>query len=804
MRDWLSGKQTDLLLVLVLALLPTVFLSNVLFSDQVLVGDNLARNDPWAAYADEELLGRPTNGRIDPLYQYYPHRVIAAEIVGAGTVPLWNPYYLCGTPFLATEPLAGFFYPPNLIYYLIDPLRAFGLSAWLHLFFAGLFMFLYLRSVRLDRSSALFGAISFELSGYFLVNLMWLSRVATASWAPLLFFSFEKYWREKKSAYALVLAFALGMSVLAGTPPVVVFVVLALGLYIAARVLTGVRDRGWRESIARLALPVVAICLGTLLAGVQLLPTLEATPFFARAQWSYEEAWDTGRSPLALASALVPEFLVNYWRPNIYVGVLPLLLAFWALLFRRNLYVLFFAALAVLSLSLFLNIPDVLYRLLYVIPVFRAGRLMEVKITYAFSVSVLAAWGFNSLAGQMKEGGRSRMFGMGLAFTGLAAVILVGMQLVEPSSIWPASDTLVARGIGRAALLLLLGAGLLVVRGRLGLRLYTSLAVLLVAADMFYFGWKLNPPQNPEDLFFDTGSTRFLAADTDLFRIMRGPGSGGVLPPNTGAVYGFSDAQGYSSLVLDYYGQFMDLIEPGLAKIIRIRPLSRPESLASPLLDLLNVKYILSEPDVSQELAEFDAAHDDVDLAYDGEIKIYENMNVLPRASVVRDFKVLSGKEAIFAELTSEGFDPRAYVVLEEEASSYGGAPGHSEGESTARVAGYTANKVSIQVDAASKGFLVLSDLYYTGWKAFVDGESEKVYKADYILRAVPVEKGSHLVELVYDPLSFKIGLALTASALAVLVGSSSWLLVGKVRSRHNSAIVPPRDQAQDEFGRWS
>jgi hypothetical protein len=62
------------------------------------------------------------------------------------------------------------------------------------------------------------------------------------------------------------------------------------------------------------------------------------------------------------------------------------------------------------------------------------------------------------------------------------------------------------------------------------------------------------------------------------------------------------------------------------------------------------------------------------------------------------------------------------------------------------------------------------------------------------------VEKGSHLVELVYDPLSFKIGLALTASALAVLVGSSSWLLVGKRRSRHNSAIVPPRDQAQDEF----
>ncbi|HUS71390.1 MAG TPA: YfhO family protein [Anaerolineae bacterium] len=796
--DRLSQHTRDFLVIAVLALASVAFLANVLFTDQVLVGDNLARDYPWAAYADEELLSRPTNGRIDPLHQYYEHRVIAAEMVRAGTLPLWNPYYLSGTPFLATEPLAGLLYPPNLVYYLIDPLQAFGISACLHLFLAGLFMYLYLRRIGLDRVSALFGAISFEVSGYFVINLMWLSRVCTAAWAPLLFFSFEGYWREKRLAYALLLAFGLGMSLLAGTPPVVVFVMLALGLYIAARVLVSIRERGLKESALGAAVVVTAVCLGTLLAAVQLLPTYEATPFLARAHWSYEEAWDTGRSPLSLATALVPEVLVNYWRPNIYVGVLPLLLAFWALVFRRNLYVVFFGAVALLSLSLFLNIPDLLYRLLYLIPVFRVGRLMEVKIVYAFSVSVLAGWGFSSLAGEVRARSRSRMLGLCLILLVLAGVGLAGMLAAQAESIWPgdagarfwaAWDLQSVRSVGRASLLLLLGAGLLLLRGRgwLGPRSYGSLAILLVAADMFYFGWKLNPPQKADELFFETGSTRFLGGDSDLFRIIRGPGGGGVLPPNTGAVYGVSDAQGYSSLVIDYYGQFMDLIEPGLAKIIRIRPLSRVESLASPLLDLLNVKYVLTEPSVSQELVQFDAAHDDIELVYDGEIRIYENRNVLPRAFVVHDFKVLSDKEDIFTELANEEFDPGAYVVLEEEPSNYSTADRLSGGDSTARVMDYGPNKVIIEVYAASDGFLVLSDLYYNGWKAFVDGENEKVYKADYVFRAVRLAEGQHTVEFVFDPLSFQIGWRISAMTAGIMGVS---LLIGYVRR-------PTRDRGQ-------
>jgi hypothetical protein len=773
-----SERVSDPLVIGVLALVSIAFLANVLFTDQVLVGDNLASQYPWRAYASEQLLQRPTNGRTDPLYQFYPHRAIAAEMIRAGNLPLWNPYYLSGMPFLATETQAGVFYPPSVIYYLTDPLRGFGLSAALHLFLAGLFMYLYLRSISLDRGSALFGALTFELSGYFLINLMWLSRVVTAAWAPLLFFSFEKYWRERKLAYALLLAFGLGMSILAGMPMVVVFVLYALGLYVAFRALVTLREAGLRKTLRGIAVVIAGVCLGTGLAAVQLLPTYEATPFLERAGWGYEETLDTGRAPIALATALVPGILANPWRPSVYCGVLTLLLALWALMYRRNRYVFFFAALALLSLSLFLNIPDVLYRLLYLIPVFRVGRLMEVKIVYAFALSVLAAWGFSSLAGMPDERNRSWMLRVGLAVLILAGVGLAGVLVAEslrphdattpPLPTWHLQNL---GSLGRAALLVLLGTALLLLRvwGRVGLRLCGCLAILLVVADMYSFGWTLNPPQRAQDLFLETGSTDFLRADNGLFRIIRGPASDGVLPPNTAAVYGIADAQGYSSLVLDYYGEFMDLVEPGLARTRRIGALTRVESLASPLLDLLNVKYVLMGPGADQEMVEFDLAHDEVELVYDGEIRIYENEDVLPRAFVVHALKVCSDKDAVFSELTGPEFDPSSYAVLEETPELGSTGASSAKYESTASIVEYGPLSVLVEVDSARAGFLVLTDLYYPGWTAAVDGRSEKVYKADYAFRAVEIPDGKHTVEFVFRPSSFEIGWRASAATSVVL-----------------------------------
>jgi hypothetical protein len=372
---------------------------------------------------------------------------------------------------------------------------------------------------------------------------------------------------------------------------------------------------------------------------------------------------------------------------------------------------------------------------------------------------------------------------LALACVGLAGVLVV--ESPQPPGTGtpplPAWNLQNLGSLGRAALLVLLGAALLLFRvwRKVSVGLFGSLAILLVVGDMYSFGWTLNPPQRAQDLFFETGSTRFLEADNGLFRIIRGPASDDVLPPNTAGVYGIADAQGYSSLVLDYYGEFMDLIEPGLAKTRRIGALTRVESLTSPLLDLLNVKYVLMEPVVSQELVEFDAAHDDIELVYDGEIKIYENTNLLPRAFVVHGLKVRTDKEGVFSELTTPEFEPTSYVVLEETPELGWTGGNTAQYESTARIVEYGPSRVLVEVDSATDGFLVLADLYYPGWRAAVDGQSQKVYKADYAFRAVEISEGQHVVEFVFDPLSFQIGWRISAITAGAMC---SFLLIRYVR----------------------
>ena len=82
----------------------------------------------------------------------------------------------------------------------------------------------------------------------------------------------------------------------------------------------------------------------------------------------------------------------------------------------------------------------------------------------------------------------------------------------------------------------------------------------------------------------------------------------------------------------------------------------------------------------------------------------------------------------------------------------------------------YLSNKVKIAIELDNDGFLVLSDTYYPGWKAFIDGKETTIYKTDYILRSILLEKGAHSVEFIYDPISFKIGYIITLSTTFVLI----------------------------------
>jgi hypothetical protein len=192
-----------------------------------------------------------------------------------------------------------------------------------------------------------------------------------------------------------------------------------------------------------------------------------------------------------------------------------------------------------------------------------------------------------------------------------------------------------------------------------------------------------------------------------------------------------------------------------------------------------------------------------------GELEVYENRSVLPRAFIVHEAEVIPSEEAVLQRLLGSDFDPSRTVILEENPVSNPGQtsappkPDQKQGERAASagsrtgqqgiylpvllrswppgpvITDYSPHQAVIEADLQEAGFLVLSDAYYPGWTASVDGQESKIYQADYLFRAVPLTRGKHTVEFQYSPPSFRTGLAvtLTAGALFFAIIVSSFLL---------------------------
>jgi hypothetical protein len=805
----LGDRQKDLLAILGLFALTAVFFARVLFTGDVLVGDTLARYIPWNYYLDPAVQG-PINYEFDTLLAYYPQILAAKGVLQSGSLPLWNPYSLGGVPLLAAAPWLGLCYPLYALFYLVDALEALGYVSFLQLGLAGAFMYLYLRNIDCCRAAAFAGAVSFGLGGFLLGNLVWLSRVSTVIWMPLVFLSVDKLVK-REWIYCIVGALAVGMCILAGNLATMLYVLVGSCLYALFRLAQALGQEGMRVAARNGLIMGLALCLGVVLSSVQLVPTFEVSAHAGRVQVGYEERLEGGRSPVALATALVPDAFGNpvdrpwgrnvfaknipgtYGETSLYVGIAPLLLGLWAIWRRRDASTVFYACLALLALLIFLDTP--VFRALYQLPFFRIGRQLEAKAMWAMAASVLTAAGLETLLGGEKSAGSKTLKRTGVGLVLMAMLPALGVALGKV--VLDAGEGLPATGLAAEwyeynvgnflrLSLLLLGCGavaLLRVKDRVNKSFVGLLVVGIAFVDLVWFGWKLNPTRQPHGLYPQMDSVDFLQEDDSIYRVIRGPLSRKVFPPNSLTVYGISDAQGYSPVLIDYYVEFLQSIEEEIASSRMVYSLRYPLSTTSPLLDLLNVKYVVTIDEPGDEMTALEASKPGLELVYDGEVKIYENKDVLPRAFFVPSYAVAGDADGALDLLRAEGFDPCSVVILEKE-------PALSAGTGEANVAGaevemveYGPNAVTVEASTPSQGFLILSDLYYEGWRAFVDGVESEVYKADYAFRAVQLGAGEHRVEFVFDPLSFKIGLALSlAASLSMAVATGMWL-VGRSRA---------------------
>lgn len=496
-----------------------------------------------------------------------------------------------------------------------------------------------------------------------------------------------------------------------------------------------------------------------------------------------------------------PEWgIKNYVESGSYIGILPLLLAAIALLARPSRYVWIFAALAIISLLFVFGTP--LYAVLfYFLPgVQQLHTPFRWIFPYTLCMAVLAGLGADAIIRGLTSIPpwrrlAIRAMGAGALLVGLALSLLALSVFVSPSTLRPWAEALLAgsadaqrafsdggallsyqwRNFTLLAVFLSLSGFLLMwATFSSARRLWSVAASATLALDLFVLGYGFNPAVEPRLADFTPPALEFLERDGEPYRITALERSADkTLNPNAAMLFGIQDIRGYDSIIPKPYTEFMGLLEPqGQLLFNRIAPLYDPKTLASSLLDFLNVKYIVSVDEIDQV---------GYTLVYAGEMRIYRNDDHLPRAFVVPQARVITDPQELLAALRS--FDPRREVLIEDEPSGLLAHPGPmASGEGTsASILEYSPNEVVIGVKLSQPGWLVLSDAYFPGWSARVstNGEAEseaRIYKANYNFRAVPLPAGEHLVRFRYSPLSFKLGLYVSfLAAVTVVAGFGYW-----------------------------
>jgi O-antigen/teichoic acid export membrane protein len=515
----------------------------------------------------------------------------------------------------------------------------------------------------------------------------------------------------------------------------------------------------------------------------------------------------------------------NYVEAGSYVGLLPILLSVVAILRRRDRYVWIFAILAVISFALSFGVP--LYALLYyLLPGYsQLHTPFRWVFPYTLSMAALAGFGAEGLRSSLDGSWPSRWQSVGprllgwLAFgAGAVGLLCVLLILRAPAPFVPLADRVLASSdLAQASFpnggaflsyewrnlllfCLFLAASGAILRisyckislpGRLGShRVWKPLALAILTLDLFAIAAGFNPAAEPRLADLTPPSVEFLQSDEELYRLTSFNAEGEkTFLANVGMYYGLHDIRGYDSIIPKRYADFMGLIE-GQGELLynRIAPFYRYDSLDSRLLDLLNVKYVITTQHIPNAR---------YTLVYEEEVRIYRNDDYLPRAFVVYTAEVIEDDESMRQEL--QRLDPRERVLLSSRPPDEYLQPssnGLSEPVPQVRILNYDINDVLVEADVPRAGWLVLADSYFPGWKAFLrlaeDQEQElEIYRADYNFRAVHLEPGHNVVRFRYSPMSFKLGLyASFMAAVVVLAVAGFWLWGRLYREEEGDPLI--------------
>ena len=689
----------------------------------------------------------------DPVRQQLPWRQLVIDSFKKGQLPFWNPYNFGGTPLLANFQSAPF-YIFNFLFFIFNFDIAWGILIFLQPLLSGLFMYFYLRELKLENIICIFGAIVFSFSGFSVAWMEWGTILHAGLWLPLILLSIEKIafnfnWSENSKfkiqnsklqfknknliSWSIIFIFSLAQSFFAGHLQTFFYVFLFSLIYLIWK-LTQVK---YFKSL----IYIFAICylLFAIFTSIQWKPTLQLIKLSAReidqANWR-QPGWFIPWKHLVQFFA--PDFFGNPTTMNYfgewnygelvgYLGVIPLLLAVSTIFSKKNKFTIYYLVFTILILSFSLPTPWAKLPFILKIPFISTSQPTRLLFLIDFCLAILASFGAQLVIARKKEFRPVCIF---ILIYGLLWLITFKRQL-----------TVSQRNLILPTAMLVGGTILLTSFNfkKTPPKLVFWGLLLLTVFDLFRFSWKFLPFTKKEWLFPSTKVIDFLKSDKEVFRVMSVDRR--ILPPNFSAVYKIQDVAGYDPLYLLRWGELIAASERGEPNInppFGFNRIVTPQNFESKIIDLLNVKYILSLGDLdSQKLT----------LVFkEGETRVYFNKNYFPRAFLVEGVRYSSDKQQAIKEIFKSKDFLNKIAIIEDSSLLEKVKYAPLLGEEKVDLKEYQENKIRLEVFTTMPRFLVITDNFYPSWKVYINGKEDRIYQADYNFRGVIVPAGKNEV----------------------------------------------------------
>ncbi len=801
LNNYIPEKYQDFVLLLIPLILLYLFFGNVFFGPKTFISGDITTSmamKNYLAYARE-----------------------------VGTQPLWDPYIFMGMPaYITSINLRGF----DLILYIIHLLESifqfitneYSAGPTFYFYILAVTTYLFLRYKNVDRLVALFASIgvTFSTGMIIFIPIGHNTKMLTLCMIPLVFLALERL-QKKISLFDFILLIAvIHIQLLSAHIQEIFYAFFAVLIYFVYFIVKYFLNKKTSEALNLIKVGVIFVFASIFAAGMSIdqywaiyeynptsirgtpsvLEQINPTKKPTASGLDYEYATNWSFSPGEMFTWIMPSFYgygnsiyqgelsnnqpveVNtYWgqMPFVdvpqYMGILIFIFGLMGIYFqRKNPFVQFLTILVVISvlISFGRTFPLVYDLMFYYFPFFNKFRVPSMILNLVqIAFPILAAIGVYSII-KFKEGEEKinvKILNYILYFfVGLFVIFIVFNSTIEnwylgllrdSQKVHPQlydytfnmfyADSLIAFAIA----IIGLGLTLAYLKGKLNSQVLVVLIVLLTTFDLFRIssrGIRTVDEKEIQTTFETPEWVKAIKKDTSVYRILnlKNDGSLGSLNhhSNYHVTFLLQDFYGYSGAKPRAYQDFLDVIGPSNPTIWR----------------MFNVKYIITEKPINDP--NFETIYQDETTA----VNLYKA--ALPRAYFVNRFEKIAPIEFL-NKIKNNEIDPLDVVQFSPDIQLNFTQIDSPDTTTYVKITRYVFENIEMEVNASGNNLLFLGDTYYNvGWKAFIDGEETKIYRANHNGRVIIVPPGKHKVEFKYEPLSYYLGKNISLGLNAIVL----------------------------------